>query len=124
MESLPSSESPHLEASKQMIRKATSSDLGEISALARNLQEIHSVRVPSLFKPSDGDSEFLEWFENVIRDEKSFVIVAEEAGKIAGYLYACEVIKEESWVTHAQRNFYLHHIAVNLKKEIKGSGLR
>jgi ribosomal protein S18 acetylase RimI-like enzyme len=96
-----------------MIRKATSDDIPAVSELNQTVQMLHVSHAPHLFKaPADGALAFRSWFEKVLIDPDSTVLVAERDGAAVGYVYAQEIRREETWIRPAQRFILLHHIAV------------
>lgn len=109
---------------KVMIRPAVTSDLESIAQLNLLVHELHAGNVPSRFKRPSGTEDFISWFGPVLQEPGSFIVVAEASREIAGYLYAKEEKKVESWVRPASHFFMLHHIAVDPEFQREGYGTR
>jgi ribosomal protein S18 acetylase RimI-like enzyme len=106
-----------------MIRKTTSDDIPALSHLNSTVQMFHASNAPHHFKaPTDVGVEFRSWFEKVLIDPDSTVLVAERDRAVVGYIYSQEIRKEETWIRPAQRFFLLHHIAVATSFQKTGIG--
>lgn len=106
-----------------MIRKATSDDIPAVSELNNTVQMFHASHAPCLFKaPIDDGVAFRSWFEKVLIDPDSIVLVAERDSAAVGYAYAQDIRREETWIRPAQRFILLHHIAVATSSQKAGIG--
>ncbi len=106
----------------EVIRAAVQSDILSIWELNVIVQKLHAEHVPTLIKEPSDSNGFATWFEEVIADPRSYVLMVEQSGSIVGYLYAQEVKKEESWVRPELHYFMLHHIVVKPDHQKQGLG--
>jgi ribosomal protein S18 acetylase RimI-like enzyme len=107
---------------KEMIRAANQSDVQSIWELNVIVQKLHAEHVPTLIKMPSDNSDFLAWVGGVILDPTAYVLIAELSGSVAGYLYAQEVKKDESWVRPELHYMMLHHIVIKPEHQRKGLG--
>jgi len=105
-----------------MIRIAAQSDIANIARLNDGVQRLHAKHEPALFRQPTSAAAFIAWFEKAIREPTAFVLLAEESREAAGYLYANEVRKDETWVRPALHFFLIHHIVVAPAFQKRGVG--
>jgi GNAT superfamily N-acetyltransferase len=71
-----------------LVRRAGRRDLGGIHALWRELRRLEGKLDPTLEPPADADRAVREHREVVLADPRSAFFVAEQKGRVLGYLHA------------------------------------
>jgi diamine N-acetyltransferase len=104
------------------IRAAEILDFEQMLEIYKELDEIHRLEHPELFKEPEGDSRPLEYVKNQIKDENKYLVVAELKNKIIGFAEcfinessSFPVIRKRSWVQ-------LDTIAISKKHQNQGIG--
>ena len=102
------------------VRSALPEDYEDVARLNRAVQSLHLDRYPSLFKePSDSTltrEAYSGWLES------GCVFVAIEDGRVAGYLQARVVEREETPYRHAGRILYVDQLCVASTSQLRGHG--
>ena len=99
------------------IRTATINDIDQIAALFTEQFDIQAALQPYLMQRGTQDRQFIE---NTIADDDSQLFVAEEAGKIVGFVSVFEK-KSNDFSFMVQRKYaYLMDIIVTKKQQKKG----
>jgi ribosomal protein S18 acetylase RimI-like enzyme len=104
------------------LRKATESDLPALVRLNAEVQDLDAHRTSGHFKiPGQGD-EAEEMFRAFLENPAMCVVVAVKNDAVAGYFFASEKKREESWIRPARRILELEHIAVDSAMRRQGIG--
>jgi ribosomal protein S18 acetylase RimI-like enzyme len=104
-----------------IIRKATNEDTAAVGRLGALLLRVHYAFDPDRFmRPGDDAEEGYAWFLGTqLADADVLVLVAEDAGKIVGYLYAG--IEPRNWKELRDEAGFIHDIVVS--DEARGRGV-
>lgn len=105
-----------------VLRPATEADLPALVLLSSSVQELHARHVPAHIKMPSADPGCARLFRGSLAEPTASLVVAEEGQSIAGYFYAQEVKRDESWIRPAIRCFMLEAIVVDPAFRRKGIG--
>ena len=105
-----------------VLRPATEADLPGLVRLHSTVQEMHARHAPAHIKMPSADPACAEFFRKTLAEATSCLVVAEEGKAVAGYFFAQEVKREESWIRPALCVFMLEAIAVDPVFRRKGVG--
>jgi len=72
--------------SNLIIRKTTSADLPAIVELWKELMDFHRNLDPFFSRSKAGHESFLKWIEKGIESDSTEIFVADDSGKIQGYI--------------------------------------
>jgi ribosomal protein S18 acetylase RimI-like enzyme len=70
------------------VRKAVTTDLNAIGDLWQEFMDFHRNRDPHFARSADGHERFKEFISGHMTSENSFVLVAEQGGRLVGYCLA------------------------------------
>lgn len=70
------------------LRPARIEDLAAINELAEAMDSLHREHLPDRFRKPEGLNRSREYVESLIRDEDTFLCVAEAAGRVVGLINA------------------------------------
>jgi len=112
------------EAFAAAVRPAVRADYNAVAALNREVQQLHVDAHPQLFKPDASGGFSAEVFEGMLERPGGHLLVVVEDGKVAGYLYAYDVQRPETWATFARPHMYIDQIAVAAVSQRHGLGSR
>ncbi|MBN2537265.1 GNAT family N-acetyltransferase [candidate division WOR-3 bacterium] len=70
------------------LRPARIEDLAAINELAEVMDSLHREHLPNRFRKPEGPNRSREYVESLIRDENTFLHVAESAGDVVGLINA------------------------------------
>ncbi|MBZ0297794.1 MAG: GNAT family N-acetyltransferase [Anaerolineae bacterium] len=102
-------------------RLATLEDVPVLAQLLLEVQELHVVNRPDIFKPADDVAAFeTDFRERMLGDSEGWVFLAEEANSAVGYAYATLVQRPESVYGFAPR--YIHIDQISVKSTFRGRG--
>jgi diamine N-acetyltransferase len=105
-----------------VIRRATSADAEQISALNAEVQAIHAKALPHWFKPPDAASFPPSAAAALIANPNNLMFIAEVESRPVGYAYAEIVRQPETPWRYAQDMLYLHHMSVRAAFRRHGVG--
>jgi diamine N-acetyltransferase len=104
------------------IRDAEVEDAALVAALNTDVQAIHAVGLPNLFKEAVLDDALVQEFRANLQKPNSFFLIAALEGKPVGYVFAEFQHRLESARAFANTMLYVHHISVNAEFRGKGIG--
>lgn len=104
------------------VRPATLADIGFLSSLSREVQQIHADALPRLFKPASDDAYGEEFFRGILADPDGCVLVASWGGKQVGFLRGVILREPETVVRHAWTRLHFKHIGVQPGEHGRGCG--
>jgi ribosomal protein S18 acetylase RimI-like enzyme len=107
-----------------LVRRATDDDYVGICALASEVDEIHRLARPDLFRMTDGEPRPREEVEKWIASEDTRVLVAEEARRVVGLAIAYLKRVEAVSVMAARSYVLLDMLAVSAERRRCGVGRR
>ncbi len=70
-----------------LVRQAAHDDYEGLCAVIKEIDVFHADALPHFFQHFDGPARSWEWFTNALDSPDSLLIVAEQDGKIVGYLW-------------------------------------
>jgi shikimate dehydrogenase len=111
-----------LEAQAVYVRKAGPQDAARISALNAYVQRLHADALPHFYKQPSDTTFPPEYVLELMDRPYTVMLLAEVAGKVAGYLYADASPGTETKSAYAQERFHIHHIAVAPESQGHGCG--
>jgi len=104
------------------IRSATPKDSLTLSALCRDVQNLHAERHPRVFKMPQSDDFAVEFFDETLASAEFTAYIAEEDGRPLGYILCRMVDRPENAFTHAARYLFIDQISVRPNAQRKGIG--
>ncbi len=107
-----------------LVRPAGRDDHGAVAALNREVQQLHADAHPRLFKAPAAGGFSLAAFEEVLGRAGGHNLVVVDAGAVAGYVFAYEVARPETWASFGRRSLYLDQICVAASHRRRGHGER
>jgi ribosomal protein S18 acetylase RimI-like enzyme len=95
-----------------IIRRAQESDLPTLGRLGASLMRAHFAFDPQRFmSPGENPEKGYEWFlRSQLREERAVVLVAEQEGRVVGYVYAA--LEPQSWKEFREPAGFIHDVAV------------
>ena len=103
------------------IREAVLGDERRLAELNGCVQKLHVASRPDSFKPSDID-EVAEWFKTFLESVSSHIWIAEEQGKVVGYVTSIVHERAETPFCHARRWCEIDQIGVDPGFRRRGIG--
>lgn len=104
-----------------LIRSASQADLGALARLNEAVQRVHIQLEPKLFRSDFQRHEVEAFFQHVLRDPDSTVLLAEHDGVI-GYVWAEHQRRPATAFSPNRERLYVHHISVSEAARRKGVG--
>ena len=104
------------------IRQATATDALQLSSLSRDVQNLHAVHHPDIFKVPESDDFAISFFEEMLADPAVRIFIAEEGEKVIGYLLCKLVERPENSFTFAARVLHIDQISVRPAAQGRGTG--
>lgn len=102
------------------IRAAQETDLDAMAALAAELVRMHHALDPARFMLASGvEAGYRRWFSRELRNEDAVLLVADDGGAVAGYLYGRA--EERDWNALLDRHAALEDILV--REDHRGAGI-
>ncbi|HSL29383.1 MAG TPA: GNAT family N-acetyltransferase [Anaerolineales bacterium] len=105
-----------------IIRQATAADALHLSSLSRDVQNLHAVHHPHIFKVPERDDYALSFFEEMLADPAVRIFIAEEGKHAIGYLLCKLVERPENSFTFAARVLHIDQISVRPAAQGRGTG--
>jgi ribosomal protein S18 acetylase RimI-like enzyme len=104
------------------IRRAALRDLSSLGRLGASLVRIHHEFDPRRFFPpgSNPEREYANFLATQLRARNSVIIVADEDGAVAGYLFGA--IEPRSWKDLRDKAGYVHDLVVDARARGTGIG--
>lgn len=103
------------------IRMATQDDVDLLALLNRDVQKLHADARPNLFKqPDDLEPVKADIRDRMLADADGRVLIIEDDGQAAGYVYVQFVRRAETAYTYARQ--FLHIDQISVKPEYRGKG--
>jgi len=106
------------------IRRAADGDAEAIAALHAELQDLHALALPRLFKPHGPESFAPERVRALLHEAQVRVFLACEAAAPVGYVYAEVVRQSGTTQRHPLDHVYVHHLHVAPAFRQHGHGRR
>lgn len=103
-----------------MIRESDKKDCEELCELFDELNEIHRDPLPDAFKKIEKEK-IKEFTRRILSDENSVIFVAENAGKLIGFIHASIKGTDASPAMLQRRYGWIHDLMV--RKEYRGHGV-
>jgi diamine N-acetyltransferase len=104
------------------IREAEILDFQQMLEIYKEIDEIHRLEHPELFKEPEGDSRPFEYVKSQIDDENKYLVVAEFDDKIIGFA-ECYIIESSNFPILRKRSWVqLDNIAISKEYQNKGIG--
>ena len=104
------------------VRRATSADALRLSSLSMDVQRLHAEHHPHVFKVPPSEDFAVSFFEEMLADPAVRILIAEEDGTEAGYLFCKLIEREESPFTFAVRVLHIDQISVRPAVQRRGVG--
>ena len=104
-----------------VVRLAAPEDAEAISNLNEEVQTLHAVALPQLFKPASPTVFPTSHVLEILRDPDSALLVASTGNEVVGYVYGHLVDRAETSLRHRWRVFEISHIVV--RNEYRGQRL-
>jgi shikimate dehydrogenase len=105
-----------------VVRQATADDAAAIAAINRQVQAMHAAAVPDFFKPPTAATFPPEFWRERLTQPDVFILVAELAGAVIGYLYADTAPTIETPHTYARPRCFIHQLGVDDAHRHQGAG--
>lgn len=107
-----------------MVRRAGPEDYELVGRLLEEILDLHRDGRPDLFKAKeDSKGKYSrEEFEELVKDDKAVIFIAEDEGKPAGYLICKIIEKGGNPVLKDLRTLYLDDLCVDKNSRGKGLG--
>jgi ribosomal protein S18 acetylase RimI-like enzyme len=106
------------------IRPATSEDCPQLAVLNHTVQTSHAESEPLLFKQDPDAGQVTDFFMDMLDDPDNHILILEEEGKAAGYLFLQIIRRPENAFMQAYSMIHIHHIAVVTEKQGSGYGTK
>ncbi|MFT3888401.1 MAG: GNAT family N-acetyltransferase [Arachnia sp.] len=103
------------------VRPAQESDLDGVTALATQVQTLHTEGRPDLFRPAAPD-ELRSYLSGCLSDGAILLVAEHTAEGLVGYVLAEAVRRPASPFQHPHTSLYVHHIAVDGSARRQGIG--
>jgi ribosomal protein S18 acetylase RimI-like enzyme len=104
------------------IRSATPKDRLTLSALCRDVQNLHAEHHPQVFKMPQSDDFALGFFDEILATPEFTAFIAEEAGYPLGYILCRTVDRPENAFTYLMRFLLVDQISVRPDAQRRGIG--
>ena len=104
------------------IRRAVPSDSHALSSLCRDVQSLHAVHHPDIFKIPSNDEFAVTFFDEALIDPSVTIFIAEEDGNSCGYLLCRIVERPENTFTFAMHYLLVDQISVRPAAQGRGVG--
>ncbi len=105
-----------------IVRSAQINDCEAISTLNYEVQDIHALEYPEIFKPPSAETFSSVEVKEILQKENALMFVAESDGKIIGYIYGEITNFPENSIRYSVDALYIHHIAVTRSHRKRGAG--
>ena len=106
------------------IRRATREDAESLSALNVEVQMLHALAQPGIFKVPEGDTFAVQFMQERLEQPGHYFFIAGLEGVDIGYVYARLVDRPENPYTYAWKNLYIDQICVREDYRRIGCGER
>jgi len=103
------------------IRQAVSTDSLLLSSLCMDVQSLHAKHYPDLFKMPDNNEFAVSFFNGMLADPMTTILIAEENGQAVGYIMCKLVERPENPFKFAMR--YLDIDQISVCPEAQGRGI-
>ena len=104
------------------IRLATVADVGVLSALNVDVQNIHAEAMPHIFKHVSDPGFAVPYITEQLNDPNNYFYIASIDGEEAGYIYARVVRRPENAYMHPWNYVYIDQISVKPAYRRHGCG--
>jgi ribosomal protein S18 acetylase RimI-like enzyme len=104
------------------IRRATLADAGTLSALNADVQRLHAIAFPHLFKQPEGDDFARSFMIEQLADEENYFYIAQINQQTVGYVFARLLDSPENPFMHAWKRIYIDQLSVKPAYQGKGCG--
>lgn len=104
-----------------VIRKAMLDDYDELCALIVEVDELHRNNLPQRFREPKGPTREWEYYRSVITDENMGFFVAEDDGKLVGFVHV--VVRESRDIPILVPRRYAVIDSIAVKEELRGTGI-
>ena len=105
-----------------MIRDAEEHDLDALFALMNEVQAVHAKALPDIFRSNLDADAAIGMFRETLGKQGHTILVAEEAGQAAGYIWFEIFDRPANFYHHPRRVGYIHHISVSASVRRQGVG--
>jgi GNAT superfamily N-acetyltransferase len=107
---------------KMNIRKAIPADNLLLSSLCMDVQRLHAVHHPDIFKMPQNDDFAVGFFEETLADPLVTIFIAEEDGQTLGYILCKLIERPENPFTFSMRYLLVDQISVRPAAQRRGVG--
>lgn len=104
------------------IRLATMADVGALSALNVDVQNVHAAALPHIFKHISDPGFAVPYIAEQLSNPNTYFYIASMDGEDAGYVYARVVRRPENAYMHAWEFVYIDQISVKPAQQGRGCG--
>jgi len=104
------------------IRAATPGDGFILSSLCRDVQSLHVENHPDIFKMPQSDDFAVAFFDEMLADITTRILIAEEDNLPLGYIVCKLIERTENLITFAMRFLLVDQISVHPTAQGKGAG--
>jgi diamine N-acetyltransferase len=104
------------------IRRAALEDAAILSSLNVDVQHLHALAQPKIFKPPENDEFALQFMQDHLSDPLNYFFIATLDGEDIGYLFARIVERPENPFMYAWKYIYIDQISIRPAWRRKGAG--
>ena len=104
------------------IRKAIATDSSLLSSLCVDVQFLHAQNHTDIFKMPQSEDFAISFFDEMLIDPATRILIAEENGKAHGYVLCKLIERPETPFTFAMRYLLIDQISVRPAEQGKGIG--
>lgn len=104
------------------VRPATTADASAIAQILITVQKLHADAHPDYFKQPEAPEAFLTEVQRVMNEPNHLYLVAEEKGRIVGFLMAEILRRPENLYNQARTTLYIHQLGVHPEHQHNGHG--
>ena len=105
-------------------RRAEPADFEAVADLNRVIQQMHADHLPDLFKPGSADTLTSATFNDWLAQPDGLLMVAEEDGRVVGYVQGELAARDETTYRLPRRSLYVNQLCVACASERRGHGRR
>lgn len=105
-----------------VIKKATIKDYDQLCKLFTEVDEIHRIALPEIFKKPDGSARTKEYFQDLLKDKNVLINVVEEESQLVGFIHAYIKGSPNIPIMVSRKYGVIENLAVTKKFQGQGIG--
>ena len=104
------------------IIEATNNEVTDLVSLNYHVQTLHHKAHPELFKPPSNGKEIESYFDSILRENSTTILMAYLDSLAVGYAWYTDATTNDSPLTYSKRKLVIQHIAVHDEHRRKNIG--